>query len=127
MQSAIKHYQAASQSNSEVSKQAQKELVLLELPGNPGKYIQTKAALGQDGFVNAAVRNNSPVTVNRIKLKVEYIDANGQHRQMSMNVRKTLKPGQWTALPTKINDITGTSELARRVRVTVTSARIVDE
>lgn len=127
MESAIKHYQAAAQSGSEVSKQAQKELVLLELPSNPGKYIQSKAALGEGNYVNAAVRNNSPVTVNGIRVKVEYINANGQLREFSMNFRKTLGPGEWTALPTKIRDITDSNELARRVRVTVMSARIVED
>jgi predicted Zn-dependent protease len=127
LESAIKHYEAASQSGSEVSKQAQRELVLLELPSNPGKYIQSKAALGQDGYVNAAVRNNSPVTVSGVRVKVEYIDSSGQIREFSMNFRKTLKAGEWTALPTKIRDITDAKELSRRVRVTVISARIVED
>ena len=127
MQSAIEHYQAAAQSGSEVSKQAQTELVLLEMPSNPGKYIQSKAAIAQDGYVNAAVRNNSPVTVNGIRVKVEYIKPDGQLREFSMNVRKTLGPGEWTALPTKIRDITDAKSLARRVRVTVISARVVED
>lgn len=124
-QSAIKHYQAAAQSGSEVSKQAQIELVLLEMPSSPGKYIESKAAIAQDGYVNAAVRNNSPVTVNGIRVKVEYIDANGQLRESSLSFRKTLGPGEWTALPTKVRDITDTRELTRRVRVTVVGARVV--
>jgi predicted Zn-dependent protease len=127
LQSAAKHYKAAAESGSEVSKLAQRELVLLELPSNPGKYIQSKAALGEGNYVYAAVRNNSPVTVDRIRVKVEYIDANGQLREFSMNFGKTLGAGEWTALPTKISDIVNTKELARRVRVTVMSARIVED
>ncbi len=125
VQSAIKHYQAATQSDSEVSQQAQRELVLLELPTNPGKYIQSKAAVAQDGFVNAAVRNNSAVTINGIRVKVEYITTNGQLNESSMRFRKTLGPGEWTALPTRINDIADARELARRVRVTVISASVL--
>ncbi|MCP4045696.1 MAG: M48 family metalloprotease [Gammaproteobacteria bacterium] len=127
LQSAIKHYQAAAESGSEVSKQAQQELVLLELPSNPGKYIESKAALAEGNYVQAAVRNNSPVTVNGIRVKVEYINSNGQLREFSMNFRKTLGPGEWTALPTKIRDIVDANELARRVRVTVTGAKIVKD
>ena len=127
MQSAISHYQAAAQSGSEVSEQAQRELVLLELPSSPGKYIQSKAAIAEDGYVNAAVRNNSPVTVDGIRVKVEYINPNGQLREFLMNVRKTLGPGEWTALPTKIRDITDANSLANRVRVTVISARVVED
>lgn len=123
MDSAIKHYQEASQSG---SKQAQRELVLLELPSNPGKYIDSKAALAQDGYVNAAVRNNSSVAVGDIRLKVEYINANGQLRENAMEFRKTLAPGEWTALPTSIRDITDSNELARRVRLTVIGATIVE-
>lgn len=124
MESAIKHYQAAAQSG---SAGAQEELVRLELPSNPGKYIQSQAQLGKDSYVNAAVRNNSPVTVSSIGVKVEYIDAGGQVRALSMSFRETLEPGEWTALPTKIHDIANANELARRVRVTVMSARIVED
>jgi len=124
MDSAIKHYQQAAQSGSE---QAQRELVLLELPSNPGKYIQSKAALGQDGYVNAAVRNNSPVTVGDIRVKVEYIDSNGKLCEFTMTFRQTFKSGKWAALPTKIRDIADSNELQRRVRVTVIDARVVEE
>ncbi len=124
MNSAIGHYQKAAQSG---SKQAQRELVLLELPSNPGKYIDGKAALAQDGFVHAAVRNNSSVTVSGIKVKVEYINAEGNLREYAMDLGKTLGPGEWTSSPTSIRDIKGSNELARRVRVTVTGARIVED
>jgi predicted Zn-dependent protease len=127
MESAVKHYQAASQSNSQVSKDAERELVLLDLPANPGKYIQTQAVLEQNGVVSAAVRNNAPVTVYRIALKVEYIDASGQLREYSYNVRETLNAGQQAAVSTKIRDITDADELARRVRVTVVSANIAEK
>ena len=124
LNSAIKHYQVAAQSGSE---QAQMELVHLEMPSNPGIYIQSKAAIAQDGYVNAAVRNNSPVTVSGIRVKVEYINANGQLRESSIRFRKTLGPGDWTALPTSIRDIADSRELSRRVRVTVVGAEVVND
>ena len=83
--------------------------------------------MGEGNYVHAAVRNNSPVTVNGIGVKVEYINANGQFREFAMNFRKTLGPGEWTALPTKIRDIADANELARRVRVTITGAKIVED
>jgi len=126
LQSAVKHYQVASQSNSPVGKQAQKELVLLELPGNPGKYIQAKAVLAQDGTVLAAVKNNAPLTVTNIRLKVEYIDASGQLREFSRSIRETLNTGELAAAPTQISDISDVNELTRRVRVTVLSAKVVE-
>jgi len=126
MDSAIKHYQAAAGSNSEVSKQAEKELVIIDMPRNPGKYIQTKAVLGQDGRVGAAVRNNSPVKVKNITLRVEYIDGNGKIREFSQDVGQRLDPGEQTAMNTRIRDIADVNELARRVRVTVVGAKVVE-
>ena len=127
MDSAIKHYQAAAGSNSDVSKQAEKELVLIDMPRNPGKYIQTKAVLGQDGRVGAAVRNNSPVKVKNIALRVEYIDANGKRREYSKRIDQRLAPGEQATTGTRIRDITDTNELARRVRVSVTGAEVAEK
>ncbi len=126
MDSAIKHYQAAAGSNSSVSKQAERELILIDMPRNPGKYIQTKAVLGQDGRVSAAVRNNSPVKVKNIALRVEYIDADGKRREYSKRIDQRLAPGEQAATGTRIRDIADTNDLARRVRVTVTGAEVTE-
>ncbi len=88
MESAIKHYQVASQSNSPTGQEARIELALLDMPNNPGEYIQTGAFLGQNGTVGAAVLNDSPVAVRAIVVKVEYIDNNGQLRTFSRNSAK---------------------------------------
>jgi len=127
IESALKHYQAAAGSNSSVSKEAEKQLVLIDLPQNPGKYIQTRAVLEQDGRVRVAVRNNSPVTVRNITLKVEYVDANGKFREFSRSLNQRLAPGEQSAVGTEIRDITDTNDLARRVRVTVVGARVVEK
>ena len=127
MDSAVKHYQAAAGSDSSVSKQAEKELILIDMPRNPGKYIQTKAVLGQDGRVSAAVRNNSPVKVKNIALRVEYIDANGKRREYSRGIDQRLSPGEQATTATRIRDIADTDELARRVRVTVTGAEVAEK
>lgn len=124
MESAIKYYQAAAGSDSEVSKQAERELVIIDLPRNPGRYIQTRAVLEQNGKVRAAVRNNSPVTVKKITLKVEYIDANGKYREFTRKIDQRLQPGEQAATRTGIQDIANTDELGRRVRVTVAAATI---
>ncbi|MGB5486872.1 MAG: M48 family metalloprotease [Lysobacterales bacterium] len=127
MDSAIKHYQAAAGSNSEISKQAEKELVIIDLPRNPGKYIQTRAVLEQNGRVSAAVRNNSPVTVKNITLKVEYIDANGKYREFSRRIDQRLSPGEQGATGTGIRDIPDNNELGKRVRLSVAGAIIQDD
>jgi len=126
LDSAIKYYQAAAGSGSDVSKQAEKELVLIDMPRNPGKYIQTRAMIGQNGRVSAVVRNNSPVVVRDIRLKVEYIDANEKYREYAYTIKQHLAPGEQATTGTRINDIADTNELGRRVRVTVVGARVVD-
>jgi hypothetical protein len=101
-------------------------MVLLELPENPGKYIKSAAVLGQDGAVGAGVRNDAPVNVRDVRLKVEYIDASGQVRQLSRNIDRTLAPGDQAVVRTGISGISNTTELARRVRVTVLSAQVAE-
>ena len=127
LESAARYYQAASQTNSPVSKEAQKELVLMELPQNPGKYIQSAVLLDRGGKVVAAVRNTAPVAVNNIRVKVEYIDSNRQFREFSLRIPGTLEEGQQASVPTKIGDIVDTNDLGRRVRVTVTAARVAEQ
>ena len=127
MNAAVSYYQAASESNSKAGEEARRELILLELPGDPDKYIQSGALLGNDGVVYAAIKNSSPVAANAIRLNVEYINANNKLRQFSINVRGTLAAGEQTAVPTKIQDISDVNELARRVRVTVVSARVAEQ
>jgi len=126
LESAARYYQAASQSNSPVSKDAQKELVLMELSSNPGKYIQSAALLDENNRVVAAVRNDSPVPVRGIRVKVEYINSNRQLREFSLRVRGTLQEGQQASVPTEIRDIVDNNDLGRRVRVTVTAARVAE-
>lgn len=121
---AIHYYQAASVSNSPTGKEALKELARLELPTNPGKYIQTEALLGQDGTLNIALRNNAPLAVNRIILKVEYIDNSGQLRQFSRHLSNLLKAGSQATIYTPVRDITAAAELSERVRITVLRAQV---
>ena len=126
-QAAVKYYQAAAQSNSEAGKLAQQELVLMELPQNPGKYIQTKAVLGQNGTVGAAILNQSPVTIDRIRLKVEYIDANGQLREFTHSVKEALAAGQQTAVSIGLRGIADQNELTQRVRITILAAQVANQ
>jgi len=126
MESALEHYQAAAGSNSEISKQAEKELVIIDMPLNPGRYIQTRALLGQNGKVSAAVRNNSPVTVRNVTLMVEYIDSNGKYREFSRRIDQAMDPGEQGQVSTGISDIPDPNELGRRVRLTVTGAMVQD-
>ena len=124
--SAIQYYQTAAQSSPPVSEDAQRQLALLEMPKAPGKYIQTKAFLDQDGTVGVAVRNNSQVTVSGIRVKVEYIDSAGQLREFVQGFQDRLAQGEQAAAATQIRGFTNANELSRRVRVTVVKAQVAE-
>ncbi len=124
---AIQYYQAASVSNSATGKEALKELVRLELPTNPGKFIQTETLLGRDGSLNIVLLNNAPLSVNRIILKIEYIDNDDQLQQFSRHLSNLLKAGSQTTIYTPVRDITDADELSGRVRITVLRAQVASE
>jgi predicted Zn-dependent protease len=125
-ESALKYYQAAAQSDSAEGKQATRELVLIDLPRNPARYIQTQALLEQGGRVSAAVRNNAPVKVKDIVLKVEYIDQKGKLRESALRISRSLASGEQASETTQIKDIYDVNELARRVRLTVVGANLAE-
>ena len=75
-------------------------------------------------FDGTVLWNGSPVTVKNITLKVEHIDVNGKLREFSRSIERRLEPGQQDTVGTGIQDIPDTSELGRRVRVTVVAAKI---
>ena len=89
--------------------------------------IQTKAILGQNGTVGAAILNQSPVTIDRIRLKVEYIDANGQLREFTHSVKEALAAGQQTAESIGLRGIADQNELTQRVRITILAAQVANQ
>ncbi|HEY5774715.1 MAG TPA: hypothetical protein VIS57_01405, partial [Xanthomonadales bacterium] len=62
-----------------------------------------------------------------VRLKVEYIDANGKVSESSQNLSPRLVAGEQTAVSININDIYDANELARRVRVTAVGAQVAEE
>jgi beta-barrel assembly-enhancing protease len=75
---AIKYYQLASQSDSDVGKESQKQLVLLDLPRNPGNYLRFEPQLSQQGAVILIVENRSPVAIKDLALAAALVDASGR-------------------------------------------------
>jgi beta-barrel assembly-enhancing protease len=75
---AIKYYQLAAQSDSDVGKESQKQLVLLDLPRNPGNYLRVEPQLSQQGAVILIVENRSPVAIKDLALAAALVDASGR-------------------------------------------------
>ena len=87
---ALQHYQVASESNSDIGKEAYSNAVKIDLPRNPAKYIQSGAIVDNAGYVFAAVQNDTNLPVGRVQVHVVKYDAQtgravGQSQPMIIN------------------------------------------
>lgn len=72
---ALKNYQVAADSNSEIGKQSTAEYVRLDLPQHPAKYLQAAAQTDGNGNLYAVVQNPTPLAVERVRVSVVQYDA----------------------------------------------------
>jgi beta-barrel assembly-enhancing protease len=72
---ALQHYQVAAGSNSDIGKEATARGVRLDLPRNPGKYIQSGAVADNTGNLFAVVQNDTSVPIGRVQVHVVKYDA----------------------------------------------------
>lgn len=87
---ALKHYQVAAGSNSEIGKEASARAVKIDLPRNPSKYIQSGPVADSRGAVYAVVQNATSVPIGRVQVRVIKYDARtgrpvAQSRPMMIN------------------------------------------
>jgi predicted Zn-dependent protease len=123
--SAVEHFQAAASSDTETGRKATNELVILDLPNNPSRYIASRAAVDRDLQVWAQFGNRTGVAVRDIEISWVWLDDNGQTRSSSV-----LYPGPLAGesqdqvrLGIRLNSA---AELDRRVRVEISDAKIAD-
>lgn len=93
---ALKHYQIAASSNSEIGKQANEHAVKLDLPRNPAKYIRSGAQADSGGNLFAVIENGTSLPVGRVQVRVVKYDgqtgrAIGQSQPM---IIKGVEPGK---------------------------------
>ena len=72
---ALKNYEIAASSNSEIGKQSIAEYTRLDLPQHPAKYLQAAAQADNMGNVFAVVQNPTNATIARVQLRVIQYDA----------------------------------------------------
>lgn len=125
MQSAVKHFQAAAGSNSPEGKQAQTELVLLDLPQNPGKYIAIQAVTDRNGNVYFQLGNRTGVAVRNIRVDVAWLKDDGSVSRQQRTYRGPLAAGKQDAVSLGLR-VTSSEELQRRVRVQVAAAQVAE-
>lgn len=105
---ALQHYQVAASSNSDIGKDAIARAVKIDLPRNPSKYIQSAAQADNAGNLYAVVQNGTPVTINRVVVRVVKYDAStgravGQSGLLTINGVAPGKRNQ-VAVGTRVNN-----------------------
>jgi predicted Zn-dependent protease len=122
LDSALSHFRAAADSQSPAGQQAARELVVLDLPANPSKYIAARAALDRQNVVWVQFGNLTSVAVRDIEISYAWLDEQGQTRQGMRTYAGPLGAGEQAQLSLGIR-LGAPAELDRRVRVQVTAAR----
>jgi predicted Zn-dependent protease len=119
---ARQYYAKAAGSEGEIGQAAALELMRLELPQNPGKYVRTQAGLDAQGMLVVALGNATRVPVTGIVVAIQYADAEGRVREIQRKYPGTLGAGQQAQVPTGL----GPFQNANQFKVALASARIAE-
>lgn len=124
LDAALQDYQMAAGSDSEIGKQAAERAVRLDLPRNPGKYIQSGALPDNAGNLFAVVQNDTGVPMARVRVHVVKYDAQtgrpiGQSGSMTIN---GVEPGKRNQIA--IGQRISNPQEARLYKVVVDSAEL---
>lgn len=101
-QEAAGYFRQAANGDSEVGRQAGRNLAMLELRHNPGKYIAVAfQPSGEELYM--IVENQSPVTVKNLAIAVQVVRGNRQSLANGVvRVPMALSPGERQVVPTRI-------------------------
>jgi predicted Zn-dependent protease len=119
-QGALELYTQASSSSSPAGQAAQEAAIRLDLPNNPGRYIQARGGLDNSGQLVVEVANPTSVAVRDVLVAVRYADSGGAIREVGRRINE-LPPGQATRFATGLGPFTSPQQF----EVGVASARIV--
>ncbi len=121
----MQHFQAAAQSQSPAGQQARRELIQMDLPSNPSRYVASKAMVDKSNRVWAAIGNQSGVAIRDIEISFAWLDERNQTRQSKVMYRGPLASGKQDSIQLGIQ-LNSPEELSQRVKVGVTAARIAE-
>ena len=119
VRAALEYYAQAAQSNSPAGQAAEEAAVRLDLPNNPGNYVQARGGLDNSGQLIVEVANPTRVAITDVVVAVRYADADGRVREVGRRVNE-LPPGQATRFATGLGPFTS----AQQFQVGVTGARV---
>ena len=104
---ARQYYKNAAGSQSEVGQQAYRSLLRLDLPNNPGEYLQMRTGLDNKGYLLVEIANPTPATVGNLVLAVRFADANGRVQQVNRKLRGRVGPQQRGQFSTGLGPFSG--------------------
>ena len=125
MNSALEHFRTAAQSDSDASKKATRELVLLDLQHNPSKYVGSRLAVDSDIQVWVQFGNLTQLPIRDIVISYAWLDEQGRTREGRKTYRGPLAGGKQAQLNLGIR-LAESGELNRRVRAQVTNATVAE-
>ncbi len=113
---AVEHYRLAAGSDSEIGKRAGASLVRLDLPRNPGGYVQVEPVADGAGNLGLRITNRSPLPVRNLRV-VGAVPQSGFQREYSLP--GTLQAGQSVvvAMGARLADLNGSlNRVTGRIR-----------
>ena len=109
MDEAIAHYREVAGGRGEVAGAAGTRLVRLDIRRNPAQYVARRCDADANGDLVVSVRNETPVPVTDIAVRVSYTGDDGRARQLERRVTGRLDPGEISSISTGIGPYTSAS------------------
>jgi predicted Zn-dependent protease len=123
---AMDHYKQAAQTDTETGRAAERELVLMDISSNPGKYVAVQAASDSSGQLGYRIGNRTRTPIGQIRMKVEWVPEGGGIKQSTLSYDGVLEGGKQDAVALGYSVPAGTDP-DTRLRLTVISARVESE
>ncbi|NNC97402.1 MAG: M48 family metalloprotease [Gammaproteobacteria bacterium] len=110
---AVKHYEAAAQSNTQAGQASAFRLAEIQLPRNPGKYILTQAQADSSGKVYLLVKNQAPFAVGNVQIVSGIIDPRTRRALQTapVNINQAIPAGQTIRVPVNLGPVTTQAQL----------------
>jgi predicted Zn-dependent protease len=118
--SALEHYRLAASSSSDTGRAAEDAIVQIDLPSNPGAYLQVATGLDSQSRLLVDITNPTRYSVTDIDLTIRYVDGGGAIVTTGRTVTSTLPPGTTQRLSTGLGPFAspnGYEILLERARV----------
>jgi predicted Zn-dependent protease len=118
-QTALEYYSQAASSSTPAGRMAQEATIRLDLPSNPGRYIQARGGLDNAGQLIVEVANPTTVAVSDVLVTIRYADRQGAIRELTRLINE-LPGGQASRFATGLGPFTS----PQQYQVGVTAARV---